>query len=136
MPEAVRSRDRSWPIIAAQFHAEQKDFTTPGPDDPPESVAALLTDTERLPDYADPDLLDHGSAPFYTVPPAVHLISLSAGALIRVYESPSIAAVLATTGREQSNAPHTRSNAVMLPLPRLASMPTPCAGVPKNAFCL
>jgi hypothetical protein len=29
----------------------------------------------------------------------VHLISLSAGALIRVYESPSIAAVLATTGR-------------------------------------
>jgi hypothetical protein len=24
---------------------------------------------------------------------------------------------------------------VMLPLPRLASMPDPCAGVPKNAFC-
>jgi len=67
--------------------------------DPPESVAALLTDTERLPDYADDDLLDHGSAPFYTMPPAVHLISLSAGALIRVYESPSIAAVLTTTGR-------------------------------------
>src|SRR5207245_10156667 len=33
------------------------------------------------------------------MPAAVHLISLSAGALIRVYESPSIAAVLATTGR-------------------------------------
>jgi hypothetical protein len=33
------------------------------------------------------------------MPPAVHLVSLSAGALIRVYESPSIAAVLATTGR-------------------------------------
>jgi hypothetical protein len=67
--------------------------------DPPGSVVALLTDTERLPDYADSDLLDHGSAPFYTMPPAVHLVSLSAGALIRVYESPSIAEVLATTGR-------------------------------------
>ena len=67
--------------------------------DPPDSVVALLTQTERLPEYADDDLLDHGSAPFYTMPPAVHLISLSAGALIRVYESPSIAAVLATTGR-------------------------------------
>jgi hypothetical protein len=67
--------------------------------DPPDSVVALLTDTERLPDYANGDLLDHGSAPFHTMPPAVHLVSLSAGALIRVYESPSIAAVLATTGR-------------------------------------
>ena len=67
--------------------------------DPPDSVVALLTDAEQLPDYADDYLLDSGSAPFYTMPPAVHLISLSAGALIRVYESPSIAAVLATTGR-------------------------------------
>jgi hypothetical protein len=39
VPEAFRSRDRSWPIIAAQFHAEQKDFASPGPGDPPESVA-------------------------------------------------------------------------------------------------
>jgi hypothetical protein len=67
--------------------------------DPPDSVMAFLTDTERLPDYADDDLLDRGSAPFFTMPPAVHLISLSAGALIRVYESPSIAAVLTSTGR-------------------------------------
>jgi hypothetical protein len=67
--------------------------------DPPDSVVAFLTETERLPDFVDDDLLDHGSAPFYTVPPAVHLISLSAGALIRVYESPSIAAVLTATGR-------------------------------------
>jgi hypothetical protein len=67
--------------------------------DPPDSVTALLTDTERVPDYVDSDLLDHGSEPFYTMPPAVHLISLSAGALIRVYESPSIAEVLASTGR-------------------------------------
>jgi hypothetical protein len=67
--------------------------------DAPDSVVALLTDTERLPGYADDELLDHGSAPFYTMPPAVHLVSLSAGALIRVYESPSIAAVLTGTGR-------------------------------------
>ena len=39
VPEAFRSRDRAWPIIGAQFHAEQKDFATPGPGDPPESVA-------------------------------------------------------------------------------------------------
>lgn len=39
VPEAFRSRDRAWPIIATQFHAEQWDFTTPGPGDPPESVA-------------------------------------------------------------------------------------------------
>jgi len=37
--EAFRSKDRAWPIIGAQFHAEQKDFTAPGPGDPPESVA-------------------------------------------------------------------------------------------------
>ena len=37
--EAFRSRDRGWPIIAAQFHPEQRDFATAGPGDPPESVA-------------------------------------------------------------------------------------------------
>ncbi|HEX3342924.1 MAG TPA: discoidin domain-containing protein [Polyangiaceae bacterium] len=39
VPEAFRSRDQAWPVIGAQFHAEQKDFATPGPGDPPESVA-------------------------------------------------------------------------------------------------
>jgi hypothetical protein len=39
VPEAFRSRDRAWPVIGTQFHAEQKDFATPGPGDPPESVA-------------------------------------------------------------------------------------------------
>jgi hypothetical protein len=66
---------------------------------PHPAVAALLTSTETFPDYADDELLDHGSAPFYTSPGPVHLVSLSAGALIRVYDSPSIASVLATTGR-------------------------------------
>ncbi|MGH7297698.1 MAG: hypothetical protein ACRELB_22360 [Polyangiaceae bacterium] len=39
VPEAFRSRDRAWPVIATQFHAEQRDFLTPGPGDPPESIA-------------------------------------------------------------------------------------------------
>ncbi|HXN30573.1 MAG TPA: discoidin domain-containing protein [Polyangiaceae bacterium] len=39
VPEAFRSKDRTWPIIGSQFHAEQKDFAAPGPGDPPESVA-------------------------------------------------------------------------------------------------
>jgi hypothetical protein len=37
--EAFRSRDRAWPIIGAQFHAEQHDFASAAPGDPPESVA-------------------------------------------------------------------------------------------------
>lgn len=67
--------------------------------DPPSAIAEFLTHTETLPDFVDDDLLDGGSLPFYSVPPPVHIISLSAGALIRVYESPSISQVLATTGR-------------------------------------
>lgn len=67
--------------------------------DAPPAVAALLTDTERVPDYADAALVDEGCRPYFSVPPPVHVISLSAGALIRVYCSPSIAGVLTTTGR-------------------------------------
>jgi hypothetical protein len=39
VPEAFRSRDPGWPIIGAQFHAEQRDFGAAAPSDPPESVA-------------------------------------------------------------------------------------------------
>ncbi len=39
VPEAFRSREPSWPIIASQFHAEQRDFATAAEGDPPESVA-------------------------------------------------------------------------------------------------
>jgi len=39
VPEAFRSRGDGWPIIGAQFHAEQRDFLVPAPGDPPESVA-------------------------------------------------------------------------------------------------
>jgi hypothetical protein len=37
--EAFRSNDGGCPIIGTQFHAEQRDFSTPGPGDPPESIA-------------------------------------------------------------------------------------------------
>lgn len=67
--------------------------------DPPPAIEAFLRHCEAFPDFADDTLIESGSLPFYTMPPAVHMVSLSAGALIRVYESPSISQVLATTGR-------------------------------------
>jgi hypothetical protein len=66
--------------------------------DSPPAVAALLKQAELLPDYADSDLLERGSLPWFNTPMPVHAVSLSAGALVRVYQSPSIAKVLATTG--------------------------------------
>jgi hypothetical protein len=39
VPEAFRSRDAGWPIIGAQFHAEQRDFSAAPPGEPPESVS-------------------------------------------------------------------------------------------------
>jgi hypothetical protein len=39
VPEAFRSKDPSWPVIGAQFHAEQHDFPTAAPGDPPEATA-------------------------------------------------------------------------------------------------
>jgi hypothetical protein len=39
VPEAFHSRDPGWPVIGAQFHAEQRDFANAAPGDPPESVA-------------------------------------------------------------------------------------------------
>jgi hypothetical protein len=42
VPEAFRSRDRAWPIVGTQFHAEQKDFAVPAAGDPVESVADPL----------------------------------------------------------------------------------------------
>jgi hypothetical protein len=39
VPEAFRSKDAGYPVIGTQFHVEQRDFSVPGPGDPPESVA-------------------------------------------------------------------------------------------------
>ncbi len=38
LPEAFRSKESSWPLIGAQFHAEQRDFSFSAPGDPPESI--------------------------------------------------------------------------------------------------
>jgi hypothetical protein len=67
--------------------------------DAPPAVVALLASAETRPASVDDELVDHGTAPFFSAPGPVHMVSLSAGALVRVYESPSIATVLATTGR-------------------------------------
>ncbi|SHK82028.1 hypothetical protein SAMN05443637_112187 [Pseudonocardia thermophila] len=73
--------------------------------DPPPAVAALLADAERLPPGADPAVLDAGPTASFTSPTIVRILSLSAGALLRTYESPSIAVLLATTGRLVEAAP-------------------------------
>jgi hypothetical protein len=39
VPEAFRARGDSWPVIGTQFHAEQRDFPSSAPGDPPESIA-------------------------------------------------------------------------------------------------
>lgn len=66
---------------------------------PTPGIKALLTQAETVPDYVDDDLLDLGSLPHFIPHPVVHQLSLSAGALVRVYDSASIATVLAQTGR-------------------------------------
>ncbi|MEU8632572.1 oxygenase MpaB family protein [Amycolatopsis sp. NPDC048633] len=89
--------------------------------DPPPAVAALLKHVEATPDYVDDALLDEASLPFFTKPAAVTAISLSAGALVRSYQSPSISTVLAMTGRLVEGAPRRLYetgqwlNAAMLP---------------------
>ena len=67
--------------------------------DPPPALEALLRQVESVPGYADDSLFDRGPLAFHTSPLPVHIITLNAGALIRVYESPSISKVLTTTGR-------------------------------------
>ncbi|MYW73217.1 oxygenase MpaB family protein, partial [Pseudonocardia sp. SID8383] len=66
---------------------------------PSPALAALLTSAESVPAGTDPAMLDTGIRPMFTAPPAVHTLSLSAGALLRTYGSPSIAVLLGTTGR-------------------------------------
>lgn len=71
---------------------------------PDPAVAALLESTEQFTTSLDDAFLENGARPFHSMPPAVHIVSLSMGSLIRVYESPSIAAVLSGTGRLTTGA--------------------------------
>lgn len=66
----------------------------PGP-----ALRAFFTHVEAAPAYVDDRLLDEGPLPFFTIELGLHIVALSAGSLVRVYQSPSIAYVLATTGR-------------------------------------
>lgn len=68
-------------------------------ENPMPATAALLEQTESSVERADPELLDRGSLPHFGPRGSVHIISLSAGALVRVYQVPSISRVLAITGR-------------------------------------
>ena len=67
--------------------------------DPPPAMGALLTQAETPPAYVTDELLDGYTRPWFSSPGPVHMISLSAGSLVRAYESPSIAHVLTLTGR-------------------------------------
>jgi hypothetical protein len=66
---------------------------------PSPAIGALLESAEAVPGWVDPDLIKRGPRPWFSTPAAVHLIALSAGSLIRVYMSPTIALVLSATGR-------------------------------------
>lgn len=74
-------------------------------EDPPPAVAALLTETETVPDFVDDELLEHASGSYFDVPVEAQTIALSAGSLVRVYESPSIAEVLTLSGRLIESVP-------------------------------
>ena len=68
-------------------------------DDPDETVVDLLRETESVPSHVDAALITSGPRAWYDVPFRLHLLSMSAGALVGVYTSPSIASVLSATGR-------------------------------------
>jgi len=67
--------------------------------DPDELVVELLRSTESMPAGTDGTLIATGPRSWCDVPYRLHLLSMSAGALIGVYASPSIASVLTATGR-------------------------------------
>ena len=75
-------------------------------DEPDEAVAALLADTERVPPHVDAALVASGPPGWYTVPLPLHLVSMSAGALVGLYAASSIARVLSSTGCLMNGAEH------------------------------
>lgn len=65
---------------------------------PAPALAAFLHDLEHPPAHLDPDVIASGSTVWFTHPGWVHAIALSAGSLVEVYRTPSIAAALTATG--------------------------------------
>ncbi len=68
-------------------------------DEPDEVVASFLGSTESIPGHVDGALIAAGPRAWGDVPFQLHLLSMSAGALVGLYTSPSIASVLGATGR-------------------------------------
>ncbi len=68
-------------------------------ENPHPAITGLLQSTEAIPAFVNQNLMESGARSWYSVPFPLHIISLSAGALVKVYASTSIARVLATTGR-------------------------------------
>ncbi|WP_413377227.1 hypothetical protein [Alkalihalobacillus sp. 1P02AB] len=67
--------------------------------DPTPALISFFTEVEEIANQTDDYLLEEACLPFFTIPRYIHTISLSAGGLLRVYSSPSIAYVLTATGR-------------------------------------
>ena len=68
-------------------------------DEPDPVIANLLQATESAATHVDPSLIVRGPRAWYDVPFRLHVLAMTAGALIDVYGSPSIASVLTATGR-------------------------------------
>jgi len=62
-------------------------------------VVNLLEAAGTVPAHVDPALIASGPRAWYDVPFRLHLLSMSAGALVGLYASPSIASVLDATGQ-------------------------------------
>ncbi len=70
----------------------------------PASLAALRTQLDELPDWAEPDRLVRGSQAYLGIGSTWIQLLLGPGSLINTYRSPAIAAVLTATGRLDSAA--------------------------------
>ncbi|GAB2469161.1 oxygenase MpaB family protein [Promicromonospora xylanilytica] len=74
------------------------------PDAPP-AVDALLAQTESMPGWVSPDLLDEGDRTSLAVPPHWRGLAFAGGSLAHTYRNPAIARLLVGTGRLTSTAP-------------------------------
>lgn len=71
----------------------------------PPAVDALLAQTESMPGWVSPDLLDEGDRTSLAVPPHWRGLAFAGGSLAHTYRSPAIASLLVGTGRLTSTAP-------------------------------
>lgn len=63
------------------------------------SLQAFFEEVEKIHDEMSDHLLDEAIWPHFTIPRSIHSIALTTGSLVRTYQSPSIANILALTGR-------------------------------------